>query len=163
MKRLNFILLNGAMGSGKSTVADLLKKKLKRTAIIEIEDIRQLVPDKEDNSLAWLIIYRMCDEYLKNGVSVLLKQSVASKEIVNKFLKLAKKYKCVVSFYHFQAPTTELINRITKREKSRIVSKNLINSNIKKHEEINYPDATTVNTTRMNPTQVANLIFNNLK
>lgn len=50
-KSLNFILLNGAIGSGKSTIADLLEKKLKRTAVIEIEDIRKLVAP-EDNELA---------------------------------------------------------------------------------------------------------------
>src|SRR3989344_1080559 len=37
-KQLHFILLNGAMGSGKSTVAELLGKKLERTAILEIEE-----------------------------------------------------------------------------------------------------------------------------
>jgi len=93
-KRMNFILLNGAMGSGKSTVARLLENKLTKTAILEIEDIRRLVTGSEDNQLAWKVIYRMCDEYFKNGVSVLLKQTVASQDLVNKFLRLAKKYKC---------------------------------------------------------------------
>jgi deoxyadenosine/deoxycytidine kinase len=88
MRRLNFVLLNGAMGSGKSTVARLLADKLERTAILEIEDVRRLVTGKEDNALAWKVIYRMCDAFLENRVSVLLKQTAASEDLVNKFCAL---------------------------------------------------------------------------
>lgn len=66
-KRLNFILLNGAMGTGKTTIAKLLERKLDQTAILEIEDIRRLVTGKENNSLAWSVIYRMCDEYFNDA------------------------------------------------------------------------------------------------
>jgi len=167
-KRLNFILLNGAIGSGKSTIANLLEKKLKRTAIIELEDIRQLISDykqgkKEDNPLAWKIILRMCDEYFKNGVSVLLKQTVCSQEFVNKFLRLAKKHKCIIGFYHLQAPRNELLKRIKKRKKTRIVSNDLIMRNIRKHEKINYTNATIIDTSTMKPSEVAKFILNDLK
>jgi predicted kinase len=134
-KRLYFILLNGAMGSGKSTIAELLADKLEKTAVLEIEDIRRLVTGSEDNLLAWKIIYRMCNEYFKNGVSVLLKQTVASQDLVSKFLRLAKKHKCLVAFYHLQAPRSVLQKRINNRKKSRAVSKDLISSNITKHEQ----------------------------
>lgn len=161
-KRINFILLNGAMGSGKSTIAKLLKSKLEKTSIIEIEDIRQLVTGTEDNPLAWKVIYRMCDEYFKNGVSVLLKQAVASEEIVNKFLKLAKKYKCTVGFYHFQAPSNVLVQRINQRGNTGNVLKSLIKTNIEKHEKIVYSDAKIVDTSKMKPAEVAKLILKNL-
>ncbi len=160
-KQLNFILLNGAMGSGKSTVASILEKKLKKTAIIEIEDIRKLV-SPEDNELAWKVIYRMSDEYFKNGVSVLLKQTVASHDIVKHFFKLAKKYKAKINFYHFQAPSVELQKRISQRKKTRNVPKNLILSNIKKHQNIEYKDAAIVNTHQNKPNQIAKLILSNL-
>ena len=167
-KRVNFILLNGAIGSGKSTIVDILKTKLKRTAILEIEDIRQLISDykqgkKEDNSLSWKIIYRMCDEYFKNGVSVLLKQTVCSQEIVNKFLRLATKSKCNIYFYHLQAPRSELLKRISKRKKARKVSKALVITNIKKHEQIHYANATIIDTTKMKSSEVAIFILNDLK
>ena len=166
-KSLNFILLNGAIGSGKSTIADILEKKLKRTAILEIEDIRKLVSDfkqgEEDNALAWKIIYRMCDEYFKNGVSVLLKQTVCSQEMVNSFLRLAKKHKCTIGFYHLQAPRNVLLERIKKRQKIRKVSKILINRSIEKHEKINYTQATIIDTSEMKPSEVAVFILKGLK
>ncbi len=161
-QRLNFILLNGAMASGKSTVANLLQKKLDRTAILEIEDIRRLVTGAEDNALAWKVIYRMCEEYFKSGVNVLLKQTVASTDVVNKFLRLAKQYDCHILFYHFQAPQDELLKRIKQRRANKNVSGSLVRSNIQKHENINYPTATVINTQKMTASEVTKLIMRNL-
>ena len=165
--KLRFILLNGPIGSGKSTIANLLKSKLKRTAILSVEDIRQLISDfkynKEDYLLTWKIIYSMCDEYFKNGISVLLEQSYCSKDNVNQFLHLAKKHKCVIGFYHLYAPRSILLERINQRKKDYKTSKAQIISNIKKHEQMTYPDATVIDTSEMKPAEVAKLILNDLK
>jgi predicted kinase len=161
MKKLDFILLNGAMGSGKSTIAGLIADKLERTAILEIEDVRRLVTGSEDNGLAWNVIYKMCDEYFKNGVSVLLKQTVASQELVDKFVNLAKAHECNIHLYHLQAPRSELQKRITAREKSRSAA-GLIASNIAKHEQITYNNATAIDTTKYTPREVGKLILINL-
>ncbi len=150
------------MGSGKTTVARLIGKKMSYTAILEIEDIRKLVTGTEDNALAWKVVYRMCDEYLKNRVNVILKQTVASNEIVNQFLKLAEKHKCYVSFYHIQAPKDELLKRIKQRNKNGKVSKSLIKSNIQKHEKIKYPTATIIDTQKLKANSVAKLILQKL-
>lgn len=157
-----FLLLNGAMGSGKSTIAQMLSKKLDRTAIIEIEDIRKLVTGPEDNALAWNVIYRMCDEYFKNGLNVLLNQTVASQDLVNKFLKLARKHKCNIGFYHLQTPKSVLLERIAKRKKTGKVPKSLIASNIQKHEDISYLNATVIDSSTMSPESVTKLILKNL-
>ncbi|MDP3795352.1 MAG: AAA family ATPase [bacterium] len=166
-KRLNFILLNGAIGSGKSTIADILEDKLKRTAVLEIEDIRRLVSDSRkgtyDNALAWKIIYRMCDEYFNNGVSVLLKQTVASQDLSNTFLDLARKCKCTIGFYHLRAPRDELLKRMKNRQKVRNASETLIKSNIRKHENINYTDAAVIDTSRLKPSEAAQFILDDLE
>ena len=157
-----FVLINGPMGSGKSTIARLLGKKLKRTAIIAIEDVRRLVL-KEDNGLAWKVIYRMCDEYFRNHVSVLLQQTVASQEIVNQFLRLAKRRRCIIRFYHLQAPREVLLERISKRESAKSVSQTQALKNIKKQERIKFADARVINTATSKPAEVAQLVFNDLK
>ncbi|OGJ04426.1 hypothetical protein A3F97_02970 [Candidatus Nomurabacteria bacterium RIFCSPLOWO2_12_FULL_41_10] len=166
-KKLNFIFLNGQMGSGKSTITNLLRKNLKRTALLSIEDIRVLLsdfrPSTEDHLLAWKIIYRMCDEYFKNGISVLLEQIVCSEEVVNKFLRLAKKHKCVIGFYHLQATRNILLSRIEKREKDQKPAKNAILKNINKHEKMIYPKAAIIDTSEVSPSEVAKLILNNSK
>jgi predicted kinase len=147
------------MGVGKSTVSNILRKKLPKTAIIKIEDIRSLVTGPEDNTLAWEVIYKMCDEYFKNGVNVLVEQTVASTNIVNKFLKLAKRYKCNICFYHFMAPKEELVKRIKNRQSKSRIAKNLIASNYEKHQLINYPSATIIDTSTMSPAQISKLVL----
>lgn len=121
-----------------------------------------LVSGNEDNALAWKVIFRMCDEYFKNGVNVLLKQTVASQDMVNQFLDLAKKYKCSIVFYHFRAPKNILLKRINKRKK-RKVTKLLIMKNIGRHEVISYDGAKIINTLKMTPNEVIKLILNDLK
>jgi predicted kinase len=162
MKRAHFIVFNGAMGSGKSTVAALLATKLEKTAILEIEDVRRLVTGRLDYPLAWKVIYRMCDEYLKNGVSVLLKQTAASEDLVARFARLAKKHRCVIGVYHFQAPKLVLLKRIRQRAKEGKASKALIARNISKHEKIKYKSAKVVDTSKMGPNEVAGLVLNDL-
>jgi predicted kinase len=162
MKRAHFVVFNGAMGSGKSTVAALLATKLKKTAILEIEDVRGLVTGKVDYPLAWKIIYRMCDEYLKNGVGVLLKQTAASEDLLGKFARLGKKHRCVIGVYHFQAPKLVLLKRIQQREKERKASKALIARNLRKHEKIRYRNATVIDTSKMGPHEVAGLVLSDL-
>lgn len=160
--RLNFILFNGPMGSGKSTLARLLEKKLKRTAIIAIEDVRRLVL-REDNQLAWDVIYRMCDEYFKNHVSVLLQQTVASRAMANRFLRLAKKHGCTVRFYHLQAPRPVLLERIARRESAKRVAKAQILRNLKRQERVRFPSATIINTAETKPSEVVRIVLNDLK
>ena len=166
-KKLRFILLNGPIGSGKSTIANLLKSKLKRTAMFGVEDIRRLISDfkqnREDHLLTWRIIHSMCDEYFNNGILVLLEQSYCSKENVNQFLRLAKKHKSALGFYHLQEPRSILLERINQQKKDRKTSKAKIIRNIKKHEEMTYPDATVIDTSEMKPAEVAKLILNDLK
>ena len=155
------------MGAGKSTIANLLRHKLKRTAILKIEDVRELISDfkhnSEDHALAWKIIYRMCDEYFKNGISVQLEQTVASKEIVNKFLSLAKRHKCSIGFYHVRAPKNILLDRIHSRSKDRKATKALIMSNIKKHEAMIYPGATVLDTSKVSSNEAVKIILTRVK
>ena len=154
------------MGSGKSTIAKILQSKLKRTAMLSIEDVRELLsdykPSSEDHLLAWKIIYRMCDEYFRNGINVLLEQTVCSEEIVSKFLRLAKKHKCTIGFYHVLAPKRILLERINSRVKDRKATKALIVSNIKKHEVTRYPGATVFDTSTMSAAQAVQIILRDL-
>jgi predicted kinase len=163
MKQVHFILFNGPMGSGKSTVATVLANQLSKTAILEIEDIRRLVTGNEDNLLAWKVIYRMCAEYLKNGVSILLKQAVASEDFVDRFVRLAKKHRCVIGVYHFRAPKGVLLKRIAQRGKTSKALKALAARNIEKHEKIKYKTATVIDTSAMRPNDVAKLVLNDLR
>lgn len=93
---------------------------------------------------------------------MLLKQTVASQDMADKFLKLAKKHGYKISFYHFQAPANILRDRIAKRKKSRGVPQKLIVSNIKKHSGIKYSQATIIDTSTTMPNKIVKLILDNI-
>ncbi len=184
-KPLHFILLNGTLGSGKTTIAGLLEDQLERTAVLEIEDIRRLVSDFKrgeiDNLLAWNVIYRMCDEYLKNGVSIVLKQGMADQNFVNKFILLAKKHRCMIGFYHLQAPKNVILQRIETRKKAptnvllkkinalnnvkkqKNWSKTNVLKSIEDHKTVHFTNATVIDTSKMKPSEVAAFILTDMK
>ena len=57
------IFLNGSINTGKSTVAKILAKKLENTALLEIDDLRQMI--------SWLPIDQAVPINLENAVSVI--------------------------------------------------------------------------------------------
>jgi len=170
-KRLNFILINGPMGSGKSTIAKLLKGKLKRTAVFGGDEIKWFVSDfkrsKKDNLISKKVVYRMCDEYLKNDIDVLLAQGFYSVDNADELLRLAKKHKCNSRFYHLTAPRKVLLDRLSKRKQARDATKPIprtrIIRNLRNHEKISYSNATIIDTSEMQPSEVVEFILKDIK
>ncbi len=75
--RQKFVLvIDGLMGSGKTTVSALLHKKLKRTAHIGLDRVKWFVSDfkrtPEENEIARNIVLAMMKEYLKHDISVIV-------------------------------------------------------------------------------------------
>jgi cytidylate kinase len=167
MKSLNLILINGPMGSGKSTVAKILKQKLKRTVVFGGDEIKWFISDfkrnDRDNTIVHKVVLRMCDEYLKNGISLLLVQGYFSKE----FFKIADKHKCNKKFYYLTAPRKVLLDRIGKRPMGRDatspIPKSRIVINLRRHSKMKHQDATIIDTSTMKPVKAADLILQDLK
>jgi len=159
------------MGSGKSTIAKLLKAKLKRTVLIGGDEIKWFLSDfkrsKKDNEIIHKVVLRMCDEYLKNGINILLVQNFYSKERVNEFLKIAKKYKCNKKFYLLNAPRKVLLERIDKRPMAKGANKPIpktrILKNLRNHDKIGCSNTTIIDTSIMKPREVAKFILKDLK
>ena len=57
------IFLNGSLNSGKTTVAHLLEKKIEKTAVVEIDELR--------NFIAWMPIEEAVPINLENALSVM--------------------------------------------------------------------------------------------
>src|SRR3989304_5550709 len=98
MRSLRFIVIDGPMGSGKTTVAGLMHPKLKRTALVGVDRIKWFVSDfrrtKKDNAVAREALLAMCEAYLKNGIDILLAQGFVNQGGMAPFLKLAKRMRC---------------------------------------------------------------------
>ncbi len=134
------IIIDGPMGSGKSTIAALLNKKLTRTAHLGIDRIKFFVSDfkrdYEDNHMTLLVLLRMIDEYLKNGINILIAQGLYKREHFEPYIKIAKKKNLKLFMYQLEAPKEVLLERILKRPKPAeartLISKTRVMNNLKK-------------------------------
>ena len=157
------------MGSGKSTITKLLKPKLKRTAVYSADDIKWFISDfkrsKNDNGIVQKVVLKMFDEYLKNGISVLMEKGPIPIPWIIKFTRIAKKYNCTIKFYHFTSPKEVLINRVNKRPTARDATSPLPRARIIRNlnNKTTYPGATVIDTSTLKPNQVVNLILKDLK
>jgi predicted kinase len=112
------ILINGPAGAGKSTTAQNIWKKIPRTAIISLDEIKWLISDYKSNSfdltLASRVGLAMAEQYLKNKINVIIEKAFCDYEYVEPFVKLAKKHKSKHLLYNLEAPL-EIIKKRTKQ------------------------------------------------
>ncbi|MSR70535.1 hypothetical protein EXS62_00640, partial [Candidatus Kaiserbacteria bacterium] len=94
MKKPIIILIEGPMGSGKSTIGALIHKKLKRTALLSTDRVKRFVSDfkrgQRDNKIAAKIIFVMAEQYLKLGISLVVAQAFWKKAYIQPYKALAK-------------------------------------------------------------------------
>lgn len=169
--KTHFIIIDGPMGSGKTTIAEALHRKLKRTAMVGVDRIKWFVSDfrrtKEDNRIAREALLAMCQAYLRNSISILLPQGFVRSESMAPFLKLARKMKCQLVQYRLTAPRDVLLARLSQRPKAALankpVPKTRILKNLRLHANHAYQGATLIDTSKLSPTQSVAFILKDLK
>ena len=163
------ILIDGPMGSGKTTVSQLLHKKLKRTSHIGLDRIKRYISDfkrnPKDNEISRNIVFAMTDAYLKQGINVIVEQGMRDTHI-NAFKKIAKKNKIKCFIYQLDAPKKLLFERVHKRTAllgKPKTSTARIERNYKIHLANKYKHMNIFNSEKLNPEQIAKLILKDLK
>jgi predicted kinase len=161
------------MGAGKSTVGDLLHKQLKRTALLNRDTVKWYVSDydrsKKDILISNAVLMRMCDEYLKQGISLIIpqgfwKEKSRKKEYVSfsDFAQLAKKYKAKLYIYHLDAPANTLLARVKKRKPSNPTNPFPIKrtkDNINKWKSNRFDLGETLNTEKSSTKEIVDFIL----
>ena len=169
---LFLVIIDGPMGSGKTTTSKLLNEKLQGTARVALSDVKRFISgfdkDHKYNKISQEIILVMVDEYLKRGISVVVEWAMKV-ERVEIFKEIAKKYDARCFVYQFYAPKELLINRVKERTRSLLGVPQLAENNIKNiednfennynfHKENRYRDAIVFDSEKMTPEQMANQI-----
>lgn len=165
------IIIDGPMGSGKTTIGKLLHKKLKRTARLSTDGIKFLLSDFErgerDNAITTSVLMQMYKEYVRQGINILLPQGFWKKEYIEPYIKFAKKNKLKTFIYQLEAPREVLLKRIENRPKPALaktpVPKSRILLNLKTWEKHKYQMGKNFDTTKLSPEQVVKEILKDLK
>lgn len=170
MSRNFIVVIDGPMGSGKTTIGDLIHKKLKRTALLSMDKIKWFVSDfkrsRRDNAITNAVLMRMCDEYLNQGIRLIITQGFwedNKSPFVSPadFKALAKKHKARFHFYQLDASKDVLLRRIQKRktEARTPIAKTRVFRNIRLWKRNKYSADKIFETDKMSADSITNLII----
>jgi len=115
------ILIDGPMGSGKTTISHLLRKRLKgEVALLPLDSFKRLVSHyKMDSkihlSLASDVGAAMTNVYLRQNIDVIVEKAFTREEFVKDFLRKVK-VKCKRYIYQLESPLNIRISRVKGRE-----------------------------------------------
>jgi len=169
LEKQTVIIIDGPMGSGKTTISDLICKKINNLVYIGADKIKWFQPnfkrtDKEIK-ISLEVLLSMTRVYVENKMNVLITENFIDKNQRNKFISLVKRRKLKLFIYHLHAPEKELLKRITKRSIKHKkqgfppLSESFITKNLRLHMENQYTKANRIDTTKNSPENIANLIL----
>lgn len=115
------VLIDGPMGSGKTTIGKILHSKLKRTAILSTDAIKFFISDFErgerDNAISAAVLMQMCKEYIRQEINIVLPQGFWKKEFIDPYMQFADENNLALFVYQLEAPKEMLLKRISNRPK----------------------------------------------
>jgi thymidylate kinase len=173
---LFLIVIDGPMGSGKTTTARLLNSKLEGTARLERSEIKRFISNFDEehhNKVVQNVATVMVDEFLKNGVSVVVEWAMRS-ERVEAFQEIAKKYNARCFVYELDAPKDMLLKRVEERTRILLDKKELPaenKENVQRNFEKNYSfridhkyqGAIVIDSSKLDSEKIADRILMDLK
>lgn len=170
------VIIDGPMGSGKTTVSKMLHERLEGTARVALADVKRFISgfekDHTYNKISQEVILSMVDEYLKRGINVIVEWAM-KKERGETFMEISKKHDVRCLFYQLDAPKELLLNRVKNRttvllNKSELADHNIenIEKNFEKnynfHSENKYGGAIIFDSEKLSPEQIVELILKDL-
>jgi predicted kinase len=167
------IILDGPMGTGKTTTSKLLQDKLKGSARVGLDDIKKFCPDIQGkNSLGFEVGQILTDIYLKKGINVITESAFKASHI-EILIKIAKKHKAKVFIYELNAPKDILLERVIERTKRFIKEKKYPPKNKKEirdhfehnhdfHTQNKYIKSIVLNTHKLNTNKILSKILKDI-
>lgn len=170
------ILVDGPMGSGKTTTTKTLSQKLPDAARVALPDIKRLVPNYKENEKTLTVVREvmraMIDTYLESDVSVIVEQ-ITRAEGVALLRSIADKHGAAFYAYRLTAPKDIRLQRVHERTREMMSVQAL---SAQKIDELagyfepndafyaNNPvnEAEVIDTQHLSPDQVADLIISKL-
>lgn len=172
MKQKFFIILDGPMGAGKTSVTKLLRTKLSRTAIVGWDTTKAIISDfgtgAEDGKTLVSIQSDLVKSLIGHGMNIVMDAGFSRGGRMLPFIKIAKQKGYSLHIYQFTAPHKVLLERAVDRpkfdwEKKKISKANII-KNIHFYNENKYTgQATLIDSNLLSTTQIASLILKDIR
>jgi predicted kinase len=131
--RPKVIIIRGPPAVGKTTIANLLAKRLPRkTAVLSIDKIAKLHfkynIDTHGRTLPYKNTLLLEDNFLKNGFNVIIEDAFCDKssKIIENFFRVAEKYDAKCFLVHLTASDKILSKRNQRRNKKPVSNKKII-------------------------------------
>ncbi len=164
------VIIDGPMGSGKTTIGKILHNKLKRTAVLSTDKIKFFLSDFErgerDNAISAAVLMQMCKEYIKHNINIVLPQGFWKKGYIDPYIALAKESNLRLFVYQLEAPREVLLERIKARPKPELattpVPEERILKNINTWEENRYNLGKVFNTKELSSEEIAGAILRDI-
>jgi len=168
------VIIDGHMGSGKSTVANMLHKKLEgKTALISLDGLKRIVSNykmdsKEHLELAAKSGAAMTNTYLNEKINVIVEKAFTKEEFLESFIKSIK-IKSRRFIYQIETPFEVAFSRIKEREKlkEKGIPKNKLKEkvirNYSHYKELKYNKAKVFDSSKLTSRQILNRIMKDLK
>lgn len=113
------IILNGPSGAGKTTVAKILWRKMERTALIDLDQVKWLISDYQsddhDLGLSGSIGLNMTEGFLGGGLNVIVEKAFCKNEYMKPYLDLAEKLGIPYYIFNIEASLETLVTRAKDR------------------------------------------------
>ena len=175
MKKPFLIIIDGPMGSGKTSVANLLRRRMHKdlgfTALISLDRLKRIVSEYKMDSKTHLKIASeigivMVREYLKKGINVIVEKAFTRAEFVDSFIKPFKK-KSHLFVYQVEAPIDIRTRRVKERplhtEVKKRPPKSKILRNTQHYLEFRYKKAKIFDSSKLTSQQIVNRIIKDIK
>jgi len=166
-KKPFLIMIDGPIGSGKSTTAKILHSKMKRTALIALDRIKHLLYDyRVDNhadlQLASDVGAAMTKTYLSRGINVIVEKAFTQDKYLRSFAKIARG-RARLLIYQIEAPVYIRIQRVKQRPlppdakgKPKLEK---IKRNTLHYEQFKYKGAKVFDSSLLSPNQIVRRIL----
>ena len=170
MKKPFLIIIDGPMGAGKSTTANLLKEKMKeKTALISIDYLKKVVSQHKLDSLvhhkiAQKAAIELTNFYLKEGINVIVEKAFTIDKFLKSFIKSIKQ-KNKMFVYQIEVPFDIGFSRVKERESQkekgipRRKVKEKFTRNHAHYKNGKYKGAKIFDSSKLTPKQVVNIIL----
>lgn len=169
MKKPFLIVIDGPMGSGKTTLGEKLHKKLPNTAFLNLDSFKYLISEYKMDSKKHLIMASkigraITKECLKNKINVIVEKAFTREEFLKEFIKGFKK-NSKLRIYQLHAPLNLRKKRIDKRslEQGKNVPLEKIERNSKHFEDFRYKKAKEFDTSKLSMNKVTERILKDIK